>query len=393
MRSINLKILASGLTFLLILLACGPFTAITATHTVPAPTIVFEPIPATPTSTTAPVVTQLSLASSPSIQYLDMMDVNNGWAMNSNNILHTTDGGGTWFNATPAGMSSMPASSFFLNDMTGWIVLSGADLTSGTLYRTTDGGVNWNSHPVPFSSGSMQFLDPSNGWILVGLGAGMSHMAVAVFRTSDGGNTWSQVFIDDPTAAGTSNTLPFAGDKTGLTALDANHAWVTGSEPVSDFIYIYTTQNGGQTWSAQNPALPAGYAGAMTNSFPPHFFSATEGVLPVGLYANTPGIALYLSHDGGQTWAASQPVPINGQVSLVSQMDFFVWDGGPVLYASHNGGANWSTVTTNVNLKDTLVSFQFVNTTTAWAITSDTNSHYTLYKTTDGGTSWNVLIP
>ena len=393
MRSINLKILASGLTFLLILLACGPFTAITATHTVPAPTIVFEPIPATPTSTTAPVVTQLSLASSPSIQYLDMMDVNNGWAMNSNNILHTTDGGGTWFNATPAGMSSMPASSFFLNDMTGWIVLSGADLTSGTLYRTTDGGVNWNSHPVPFSSGSMQFLDPSNGWILVGLGAGMSHMAVAVFRTSDGGNTWSQVFTDDPNATGTSDTLPFVGDKNGLTALDANHAWVTGAEPVSDFIYIYATQDGGQTWSAQNPSLPAGFAGAMTNAFPPRFFSATEGAMRVGLYADTSATVLYLSHDGGQTWTASQPVAIGGQVSLVSQMDFFVWDGGSTLYASHNGGTSWTTITTNVNLKDILLSFKFVDTSTGWAISADASSHYTLYKTTDGGATWNVLVP
>ena len=100
---------------------------------------------------------------------------------------------------------------------------------------------------------------------------------------------------------------------------------------------------------ARIPALPAGYAGAMTNAFPPRFFSATEGVLPVGVYADTSAMILYLSHDGGQTWTASQPVAINGQVSLVSQMDFFVWDGGATLYASHDGGTSWSTITTNVN--------------------------------------------
>ena len=41
----------------------------------------------------------------------------------------------------------------------------------------------------------------------------------------------------------------------------------------------------------------------------------------------------------------------------------------------------------------TLVSFQFVDPTTGWAVTSDASSHYTLYKTTDGGATWNVLIP
>ena len=40
-----------------------------------------------------------------------------------------------------------------------------------------------------------------------------------------------------------------------------------------------------------------------------------------------------------------------------------------------------------------MVSMQFVNATTGWALTSDANSHRMLYKTVDGGATWTVLIP
>jgi hypothetical protein len=36
---------------------------------------------------------------------------------------------------------------------------------------------------------------------------------------------------------------------------------------------------------------------------------------------------------------------------------------------------------------------QFINATTGWAHTADANGQNMLYKTTDGGTTWTVLIP
>jgi hypothetical protein len=35
---------------------------------------------------------------------------------------------------------------------------------------------------------------------------------------------------------------------------------------------------------------------------------------------------------------------------------------------------------------------QFVNASIGWAVTSDANSHYMLYKSVDGGATWTVLI-
>jgi photosystem II stability/assembly factor-like uncharacterized protein len=39
------------------------------------------------------------------------------------------------------------------------------------------------------------------------------------------------------------------------------------------------------------------------------------------------------------------------------------------------------------------MTFQFVNATTGWALTGDASNHHSLYKTSDGGSTWNILVP
>jgi photosystem II stability/assembly factor-like uncharacterized protein len=379
------KIILAVAALVLATVACS----ITSTATPPVSTD--TPIP--PAVTVTPTSPALPVVASPQIGQLTMLDVNNGWATSETAVLRTTDGGTTWHNATPVGLSGAPSSSYFLDANTAWVVVTGSDPTSGTLYRTIDGGTTWTSVPVPFSGGSIKFVDATHGWELIGLNAGMSHEAVAIFRTSDGGTTWSQVFINDPGAAGATDTLPLVGDKNGITALDANNGWVTGAQPSPDFIYIYTSADGGVTWAQQNVALPAAYSGAMTSASLPVFFGMQDAVLPVLLFANTNGADFYTSHDSGRTWTATTPVPQGGYLAVATATDFFVWDGSAPLYISHDAGASWSTITPNIIIKDNIVSFQFVNASTGWALTSDVNSHHSLYKTVDGGATWTALIP
>jgi photosystem II stability/assembly factor-like uncharacterized protein len=63
------------------------------------------------------------------------------------------------------------------------------------------------------------------------------------------------------------------------------------------------------------------------------------------------------------------------------------------MQVSHDSGATWNLVNTNINVTDTLMTIDFVNATTGWALTGDATPHYALYKTTDGGATWTALIP
>jgi photosystem II stability/assembly factor-like uncharacterized protein len=71
----------------------------------------------------------------------------------------------------------------------------------------------------------------------------------------------------------------------------------------------------------------------------------------------------------------------------------FAGDGCQNLNVSHDSGTTWDSVTPNINIKDTFMTFQFVNATTGWALTGDASNHHSLYKTSDGGSTWNILVP
>ena len=386
MNSLKIRLGVGVAAIVFGIMACSLPGSVTPTPT-PAPVTPTLPIP---TSTPS-----LPAVASPQIVSFRMLDPNNGWAISDTNVLRTTDGGTTWYNVTPPGTTSFGfnAASYYLDPSTAWVALPGADPTSGTLYATTDGGATWSSVAVPFGGGSIKFVDKSNGWDLVGLSAGMSHQAIAVFTTADGGNTWSQVFTDDPTVSGSSDSLPLVGDKNGVSALDTNHAWVTGAQPSSDFVYIYRSQDGGHTWAHQNVAIPSAYTGGMTSASLPSFFGPNTGVLPVVMIASSNGVVFYNSHDAGQTWTASRSVAGGGFSSVASAADFFVWDGGTSLNVSHDSGATWSVVTPNINVQSQLASFQFVDAITGWALTEDASSHHSFYKTADSGATWTELIP
>ena len=160
------------------------------------------PSTATVTVTAAPPTLSAPVVSAPAFTAIHMLDTTNGWAITDTGAIRTNDGGATWHDVTPSGVTKLGFGIpfYFLDSNHGWVVAAdSSNPSSGTLYRTQDGGSTWQSSAVSFLMGTMDFINASNGWMMADLGVGAGSDAVAVFLTTDGGQTWKQTYINDPT--------------------------------------------------------------------------------------------------------------------------------------------------------------------------------------------------
>jgi photosystem II stability/assembly factor-like uncharacterized protein len=139
-----------------------------------------------------------------------------------------------------------PGPSFALDANTKWqLCLGGVAAGSGEkyLFRTTNGGASWtlisrttlgNPTPeagvgdLPNGNGVTQilFLDATHGWM------GLNSPGVNLFRSQDGGVTWTPVPV-----------IPPAVPVTSISFTDAMHGTVVTPEGT------WTTSDGGVTWA------------------------------------------------------------------------------------------------------------------------------------------------
>jgi len=367
----------------LILSACSK--PVTVTPTIPPTTVV----------TAAPPTLSAPLVSAPAFTTLHMVDAANGWAITDTGVVRTNDGGATWHDFTPSGVTKLGFGTtfYFLDSNHGWVISGDpSNPSSGTLYRTQDGGSSWQSSPVSFFMGNLVFVNATNGWMMASLGVAMGSNAVAIFQTTDAGETWKQTYINDPTQPGAASTLPLGGLKDGITPIDMKTAWVGGIIYTSGEVYLYQTQDGGQTWNEQSIPIPAGYEQAEFETAGPQFVSAQDAFMAVHA-TNQYGVmvAVYYSHDGGSNWArAPMLIPNGGSMDFVSATDGFVWNGSE-FYVTHDGAKSWKTVSPGIAFGDNFAGMDFVDATIGFVLTNDATNTRVLYKTVDGGATWTVV--
>ena len=345
-----------------------PVSAGTST---PVPSFTVTPIP---TASVTPIAPALPVLAAPALVWIDFQDAQDGWGIAitaRGSVLRTLDGGSTWLEASPPGIGPLGLSDNLtvLNSNTAWVLVPGSDFFSGTLYRTGDGGSSWNSSKVPFSGALMQFQDDSHGFALAERGANAGSEAVELFQTSDGGVRWTSMFHNDPGLPGASDSLPLVGIKNGMTFVDANTGWVTGSIPVDGEIYLYTTRDGGASWSQQRLPLPAGYEQYRYLPQAPIFFGQ-DGFLP---------LTIYRPEAAGLTFLAAE---------TEANCTF-----GADLYSSRDGARTWDKAHPGLNLGGNLSRLESAPGFTGWALTRlDEAGHSQLYHSTDG-LNWMPLIP
>jgi len=359
------------------------------------------------TCTPLPTLLFIPVVSSPMLVQIAFQDTCNGWGVSSNGsgaILRTVDGGITWLNATPPGLTAIGYSAGLsvLDINTAWVLGPSTDFFNGTLYHTSDGGLTWTSVAVPFGGAGLQFLDASTGRALANRGMALGSNSVELYQTSDGGATWLSVFNNDPTRPDAPGSLPFSGIKNGMTFLDTNIGWVTGTRPVGGEVYLFVTHDGGVSWEQQSVPLPAGYEAYQYMPQAP-VFSESVGFLPLMIYLpDNTSLTFFVTHDGGISWTGdptnATSIVTPGNYAFADDLHGWSWDGGENLYSTIDGAQTWSKKSANLDLTDRLAQLEFIPGSTGqfigWALASTDDSGLSqLYKTYDNGSTWTPLIP
>ena len=340
-------------------------TLLPATPTLPAeltptfpPVITATPPPATETALPIPTATS---APGVKIDVLKMMDANFGWAVGqyisntTDDILITTDGGVTWKPVTPdePNRTGKQAVAFFLDKNHAWVNYSappsGTPPTQFSVWNTTNGGSNWNMTTVNlsgltmdgFTTSQIGFFDADHGWLLSVLGAGMSHTYFALYTTSNGGGTWTLKVSPDK------NNANMACGKSGAWFRDADHGLLAGNcYGVIKGLYLYATSDGGDTWGLLVLPPPASMTDAFTSETvacgadTPYFFDQNNGMVMVScatMNDNKTSRWIYRTPDGGATWSSSpMPRPFGGTFFLTAKKGWYLGQTAVDAYSGVN---------------------------------------------------------
>lgn len=201
-------------------------------------------------------------------------------------------------------------------------------LTSGSLYKTLDGGRHWQVLPgVPSGIVASALVVGTGGTILVGGGPYASgQLPTGVFRSSDGGGHWS------PASRGIVNTSVSA---LAVTTAGALFVALPGQ--------VERSLDGGASWTTALDLRNVGFLGLAPLAL------AAAPSDPATIFAGTTG-GIWKTSDGGATWAAL-PFPQLEVAQVVvdptdAQNVFLVVKSGDGigLYRSANGGAGWFTI-------------------------------------------------
>ena len=209
---------------------------------------------------------------------------------------------------------------------------------AGGIWKTTNGGSSWL--PVwdfmPNLAITSMIMDPTNSNVMyVGTGEGFFNgdalRGAGVFKSTDGGTTWSQLASTANSNWYYVNRLAISPD--GNTLLAATN---TG---------IWRSANGGATWSQVTTTR------TLDIDFHP---TDSSRAIASGSYGNN----VYYSTDGGVTWSTATGFPSLGwlnrvEVTYVSNSPNIVYaslnSNGGEIWKSTDGGATYSRVNTGYN--------------------------------------------
>jgi photosystem II stability/assembly factor-like uncharacterized protein len=254
------------------------------------------------------------------IQDMDFLTQEQGWALVNNRLRWTSNGGDDWVDVTPSA-GAIIESVFFLNTSEGWVMSAevdeGGQVSGLYMSHTSDGGQTWQTSsfnaldPVEgYSAVYLDFVDSQSGWVVVRLPSSSNYSFGELFRTVDGGATWSPLDI------------PLGEPINFITTLVG---WVAGG-PAGDQLYM--TRDGGTSWDQQNVASKAPGGGYLVYHLPT-FQNSLEGILPV-VVNDLPdtSVEFYSTSDGGLTWLPLDTTTLDREIRPGTTFPIAVTESG-----------------------------------------------------------------
>jgi photosystem II stability/assembly factor-like uncharacterized protein len=158
------------------------------------------------------------------LQSISFSGPNVGWAVGSDIVVHTADGGKTW-DVQRTDKKEYLLAVTCVSPEHAWAV--GAE---GLVLQTRDSGKTWNRQEIGTTNLLLRVrFFGDDGWILGGI-AGKN----IVFRTQDGGSTWKRQDLD-------------VSEALFDIYLSGTQGWIVGSNGT-----IFQTKNRGKTWQRQD---------------------------------------------------------------------------------------------------------------------------------------------
>ncbi|MBS1716911.1 MAG: glycosyl hydrolase [Armatimonadetes bacterium] len=280
--------------------------------------------------------------------------------------------------------------------------------TGGGLWKTTDAGANWQCVTDGFlgssSVGAIATAPSNPDVVYIGTGErdirGNISPGDGAYKSTDAGKTWTRIGLEDTQIISKIVVDPKNPDIVYIAALGHAH----GPNLQRG---VFKSTDGGKTWS--KVLFESDRAGAVDISMDPKdsktLYASTWEAYRNAFTLNSggPGSKLYKSTNGGATWTdisrnKGLPTGLLGKigVSASGAKDGRVWavveaaDDGTGVYMSEDKGDSWSLVTKKPDLLQRPWYFHHI-----YADPKDANTVYITnlgtWKTKDGGKTWTSL--
>jgi photosystem II stability/assembly factor-like uncharacterized protein len=302
-----------------------------------------------------------------------------------------------WQNPKPTGNDLLSIK--FINQTTGWFAGR-----SGTIFKTTDGGVNWTPQFTGYT-GDITAIDPVDENTVWAIGYGYSTSDIdcdpsfKIFNSNDGGKHWSLKL----------NGATFLCDSTcgkfkyieGLSFSDPSNGYVVGDSGL-----ILKTTDAGENWTLiEEPRKyqlkSVQFFDALTG-----YVAGGSGLVSIGHYpvqnsSSHEGIILKTT-DGGVSWDSTFTdtimvydiffrSPEKGWA--IGRADWYIdWGvmgGKEFILKTTDAGETWQRIVESDTLPSWLLNIRFIDDSSGWLA----GTWGTAAKTTDGGSTWSWYYP